>query len=174
MSCCATYLFSSTRQILNVPISFIDHFALNLVLHLQIFLLHSCLWQLQHIQKLKEIYHIRLDEINEHLQILRMYDLSNVYKEFQVKPTKRDIYIKVKQPSNIKGQHGSFKINTKSVSNVCFGRRTYFKHWKGNQFIKLMRVVLVKALLLHHECLKDVTRNDVRTFHVAPYKQPYA
>ena len=37
-----------------------------------------------------------------------------------------------------------------------------------------MRVVLVKALLLHHECLKDVTRNDVRTFHVAPYKQPYA
>ena len=37
-----------------------------------------------------------------------------------------------------------------------------------------MRVVLVKVLLLHHECLKDVTRNDVRTFHVAPYKQPYA
>ena len=27
---------------------------------------------------------------------------------------------------------------------------------------------------MRHESFEDVTRNDVRTFHVAPYKQPYA
>ena len=26
--------------------------------------------------------------------------------------------------------------------------------------------------VLHHESLKDVTTNDVRTFHIAPYMQP--
>ena len=62
---------------------------------------------------------------------------------FQYGQQKRDIDIKGKEASNIKGYHGSFKINTNSIRDVWFGRQTYFKHWKGNQFIKLMRVVLV-------------------------------